>query len=195
MTVRFGVAGRMLPLILMASLIAGCGQEGRQAAEASNDATPAGSPSAESSSVGAFVAGSRICIINQSSKNLQTDPIVYKEGSNTTSVDPGNVYCQAGYSENGRDDTDLRAISGPTKLHIFATYSTTDLEMPFSSAAVTFIDDRETYERWVIESISGVGAHEKPNTPDGRFALDLYRVDDSNGWKQWKLEIFGLPPE
>ena len=195
MNTRFEVAGKMLPLILIAGLIAGCGQGGRQAAEATTDAISAGSPSAESSSVGALVDGSRICIINKSSKNFQIEPIVYKEKSNSTSVDPGNVYCQAGYSENGRDDTDLRAISGPTKLHIFATYSTTDLEMPFSSAAVTFIDDRETYERWVIESISGVGAHEKPNTPDGRFALDLYRVDDSNGWKQWKLEIFGLPPE
>ena len=33
------------------------------------------------------------------------------------------------------------------------------------------------------------------NTQDGRFAVDLYRVDDCCGWKQWKLEIFDLPTE
>ena len=190
MTVRFGVAGRMLPLILMASLIAGCGQEGRQAAEASNDATPAGSPSAESSSVGAFVAGSRICIINKSSKNFQIEPIVYKEKSNSTSVDPGSDYCQAGYLE-GYEDTVLRAISGPTKLEIFAL----NFSLGDTRAGVKFIDDRGRLERWVIESESGVGVHEKANTPDGRFALDLYRVDDRSGWKQWRLEVFDQPTE
>lgn len=176
MNARFGVAGKMLPLILMAGLIAGCGQGGRRAAEATTDAIPAaGSPSAESSSVGLIVLGSRICINNK---------------SNTTSVDPGSVNCQAGYAENGAD-TDLRAISGPTRLNIFARNSA----VASSYAGVKFIDDRGRLERWVIESESGVGVHEKANTPDGRFALDLYRVDDRNGWKQWRLEVFDQPTE
>lgn len=195
MTARLEVASRMLPLILMAGLIAGCGQGERQATEASTDAISVGSPSAESPSVGAFVDGSRICIINKSSKNFQIEPIVYHEKSDTTSVDPGNVYCQAGHSEDGRDDTNLRAISRPTTLHIFATNSTTDLEVPFSLATVNFIDAKETSERPIIESVSEVGVHEKANTPDGRFALDLYRVDDRNGWKQWRLEVFDQPTE
>ena len=190
MNARVGVARSMLPLILMAGLIAGCGQGGRQAAEASTAAISAASPSAESSSVGAFVDGSRICIINKSSKNFQIEPIVYKEKSNSTSVDPGNDYCQAGYVEGG-EDTVLRAISGPTKLDIFAA----NWALRDTWAGVKFIDDRGGLERWVIESESGVGLHEKANTPDGRFALDLYRVDDRNGWKQWRLEVFDQPTE
>ena len=190
MNTRFEVAGKMLPLILIAGLIAGCGQGGRQAAEATTDAISAGSPSADSSSVGALVDGSRICIINKSSKNFQIEPIVYKEKSNSTSVDPGSDYCQAGYVE-GDEDTVLRAISGPTKLEIFAL----NFSLGDARAGVKFIDDRGRLERWVIESESGVGVHEKANTPDGRFALDLYRVDDRSGWKQWRLEVFDQPTE
>ena len=191
MTARFGVAGRMLPLILMASLIAGCGQGGRQAAEASAEVISGGSPSADSSSVGAFVDGSRICIINKSSKNFQIDPIVYQERSNTTSVNPGDGYCQAGYV-TGVDgiDTDLRATNGSTTLHVFAENPSVDP----AYASVKLIAQGD-YERNVVTSSADPGQHKMGNTQDGRFAVDLYRVDDCCGWKQWKLEIFDLPPE
>jgi hypothetical protein len=76
-------------------------------------------------------------------------------------------------------------------LHVFAA----NRALRDTSAGVKFIDDRERLQRWVIESESGVGVHEKANTPDGRFALDLYRVDDRNGWKQWRLEVFDQPTE
>ncbi len=200
---RLGSASRMLPLLLIAGLIAGCGQGGRQAAEASSDALSAaspsaqsssasGSPSPESSSVGAFVNGSRICIINKSAKNFQIEPMIYKERSKTTSVDPGDTYCQAGYVEGSLVDTELRAISGPTTLHI--TAHNTAFVAP--DAMVKFIDNRGNYERPVVWSDLSVNQEELNGvTPDEGFALHLFRVDNCCGWIQWRLEIFDVPTE
>lgn len=186
MKTRSGLARGILPLALLVGLVAGCSQGERQAAEASTDAI-----SAEPSSVGALVDGSRICLINKSSHAFQIEPVVYEEKSSKSSVNPGDDYCQAGYvSGDSGIDTDLRAVNESTALHIFAE----NPSLSSAYAAVKFIA-QGNYERNLVFSTADPGQHKMGTTSDGRFALDLYRVDDCCGWKQWRLEIFDAPSE
>jgi hypothetical protein len=137
--------------------------------------------------------GSRICLINRSRETFTIEPLVYQEKSAGTTLNPGGDYCQAGYVEGdspNSGDTDLKATNQGTVLHVFA-------ENPpvISAYAVVREIAQGNYERSVVFSDQGVGEHKMGTTPDGRFAVDLYRVEDCCGWKQWRLEISDAPTE
>lgn len=185
-------SGRLLAVaaaLLVVTFAAGCTSGDREAAEATASIGPAASQSVPGSASpdALFADGSRVCLINRSSQTFDIEPLVFKEKSANTSLSPGGDYCQAGYVE-GDHDTDLRATNQGTKLHIYA--ENPGIGQPWAGAKQLV---QGNYEQGVVFSQEDKGIHKRGTTSDGRFDVDIYRVDDCCGWKQWRLEIMDAP--
>jgi len=180
--------------LLAVTSAAGCTSGDREAAEATASLAPAASQSVPGSASpdALFADGSRVCLINRSSQTFDIEPLVFDEKSATSSLAPGADYCQAGYRAGSEsdptNDTELRANNQKTSLHIYA--DNLSFFAPFAGVKAGYLGNME---QQVVFSDQGKGIHRQGTTADGRFTVDLYRVDDCCGWKQWRLEIMDAP--